>query len=172
MVVDYKIEAINILLDEGAILSRYFPLIKYKEIVVKNLKERNIRMKSECSLLNDEELMNLGLENIDNVNLFKRFLQLYDVDDKKIKALSKLTLSREEKESYQELFLLPGVKETRANLYYLSGIKTLVNLASLNENDIINKTKECIRKNNLILSVPLPKEVRTHIAVAKAITAK
>ena len=36
---DYKIEAIKVLLNEDCILSRYYPLISCKDILVENLKK-------------------------------------------------------------------------------------------------------------------------------------
>lgn len=43
-------------------------------------------------------------------------------------------------------------------------------IASASPQEIIAKTENIIRKENLSLKVPLMKEVKTHIAVARAFT--
>ena len=72
------------------------------------------------------------------------------------------------KESFVELYYLPGVKQVRANLYYLAGYKKLDDFINTNEDEVIKKTSETIKKYKLDCIVPLRKEIRTHIAVAKA----
>lgn len=169
MVLNYEIDAIELLLDENAILSRYFPLIPLKKDILFGLKSINVFKKSDCFKLTDEKLMNIGLKTIENVRLFKRFLSLYDVDDKKLKEIEKSDLSIEERNAFKELFLLPGVKITRARLYYLSGYKTLADIAKTNEKEMICRTQSTIKNQNLNCFAPLPKEIRTQIVVAKAI---
>lgn len=63
--------------------------------------------------------------------------------------------------------MLPGVKETRANLYYLSRFQSLADISRSTAEEIIQKMVETIKKYNLDYSVALPKEVKTHIAVSK-----
>ena len=60
----------------------------------------------------------------------------------------------------RELYYLPGVRYTRANLYYRSGIRTLMDFAASQPEEIIAKTEELIRKENLDLKAPLMKEVK------------
>lgn len=65
---------------------------------------------------------------------------------------------------------LPGVKSTRAMLYYKAGLCSLETIARSSVQDIIAKTEHVIKTEYLDLKVPLMKEVRTHIAVARAFT--
>ena len=84
--------------------------------------------------------------------------------------LKGLFCSKEEYDAIKELYLLPGVKSTRARLYYDSGFRNLNKIATAQPEQIIQKTSELIVRNGLNLKVPLLKEVKTHIAVAKAFT--
>ena len=162
----YKIEAISVLLNEDAILSRYYPLISYKDILIDRLKKNNLLTNYDCFNSDINILLNI-LGSIELVNLFKRFLIMYEVDESKITKINNLNISEEEKKSYRELFLLPGVKQTRADLYYLSGYKSLKDIASSDVNEITNRMNEAINKYNLNYIVALPKEIKTHIAVSK-----
>ena len=65
---------------------------------------------------------------------------------------------------------LPGVKSTRAMLYFKAGFHSLLDIALSSPQEIIAKTENVIRKENLSLKVPLLKEVKTHVAVARAFT--
>ena len=124
---NYKIEAIIILLKEDCILTGYYPLIQYKESLVCNLKKLGCITKSE--MLSDEELQQAGLPDIGLVNLFRRFLTMYDINPSKLKEIGKLDISPEEAEGYLELYHLPGVKSTRASLYYKAGFRSLEDIA-------------------------------------------
>jgi len=165
---NYNVEAINILLNKECILERYYPLIPFKDVIVNRLKENGINTKEEAlncdailsNLFNDEKL----------TFLFNRFLNMYEINKSKLKEIDKLDLSEEERKSFQELYFLPGVKETRARLYYLSGLKTLNDIASKSSKEIIELTSKTINKMNLISKAPLEKEANTHIAVAKLLT--
>ncbi len=166
----YKIEAIEILLDKDAILSRYYPLIPYKTLLVSELKKNDILTNYDCFLDSSNNILLKCLGSTELVNLFKRFLVMYEVDESKLNIINKLDISVDEKESYKELFLLPGVKETRARLYCLSGYKSLNDISSSSVIDISNNMKLAIERYNLDYSLALPKEIKTHIAVAKAYT--
>ncbi len=167
---DYKIEAMTVLLDENCILKRYFALIPYKYILVENLKKLGCNRKSDCMMLSDETLLTAGLENDEMVALFRAFLSLYDINPVKLKEIDSICKSPEETASFQELYHLPGVKSTRAMLYYKAGLGSLENIAHSSPQEIIAKTEQVIREENLELKVPLMKEIRTHIAVARAFT--
>ena len=167
---DYKIEAIKVLLNKDCILTRYYPLIPYKEILVKNLKKMGCDTKSDCMKLSDETLLDAGLANTEMVHLFKAFLVLYDIKPAKLKEIASVCKNDEEIQSFQELYQLPGVKSTRAMLYFKAGFHSLADIALSSPQEIITKTEDVIRKENLSLKVPLLKEVKTHIAVAKAFT--
>ena len=165
---DYQIEAIQELLNEDCILTRYYPLIPYKLLLIKYFKAMGCRVKSDCLKLSDEALMSAGLPNIEEVNLFRGFLTMYDVNPRKFKEIDSVSRTPEEVEAFKQIYHLPGVKSTRANLYYKSGFTSLDAIASSTPEEIRKRTEELIEKEKLNLKVPLMKEIKTHIAVAKA----
>lgn len=167
---DYRIEALEILLNEDCLLERYYPLIPYKGVLIENLKKRNCVSKSDCTALSDDALIRMGLENLELVNLFRRFLALYDVKDSKFKEIETIATNEVEVAAFRELYLLPGVKATRALLYFDSGYDSLVKIATALPKQIIRDTSDLIQRKGLSLKAPLLKEVRTHIAVAKVLT--
>ena len=162
----YNIEAIDVLLNEDLILQRYYPLISYKKILLEKFKENKILTNYDC-LDKGHNILLECLGSVELLNLFNRFLTMYEIEENKLKIVDCLKISKEEKEAYKELFLLPGVKETRANLYYLSGYKCLLDFINCNEEEIIKNMNYTIKKYNLDCKAALPKEVKTHIAVAK-----
>lgn len=167
---DYKIEAIDILLNEECILQRYYPLIQLKNILIHNLLNNGCFSKSDCSLLSDEVLIQMGLADVEMVRLFRLFLNMYDVKPSKMKEIEKVSENEEEKGIFRELYLLPGVKAVRARLYASAGYTDLFKIAGTSSETIISDTTRVIMQNELDLKVPLLKEVRTHIAVAKVLT--
>lgn len=167
---NYNIEAFEYLLDKECLSDRYYLLIQYKEKLINNAHKLGCKTKDDLFNLSDSKIKKLGLKDEETIKLFKRFLTLYDPSQIKFKEIDKLNLEPKEKRAYKELYYLPGVKQTRASLYYLSGFKTLKAIAKYDVNKIINKTALTIKENKLSCIVPLPKEVRTHIAVAKAFT--
>ena len=84
---NYKIEAIDVLLNEDCILQRYFPLIQYKEMLIENLMNNHYFSKAECMELPDEILIEMGLPNHELVKLFRNFMVMYDVKDSKFKDI-------------------------------------------------------------------------------------
>lgn len=167
---DYRVEAFTILMNDDCLLQRYYPLIPYKGVLIENLKKINCSSKSECTALSNETMIAIGLPNPELVNLFRRFLVLYDVKGSKFKEIDTIAASEEEAAALRELYLLPGVKSVRAKLYYDSGYGTLRKIASALPEQIILDTSGLIQRKGLRIKAPLPKEVRTHIAVAKALT--
>lgn len=170
MRLNYKIEAIDVLLKEDCILQRYFPLIQYKEMLIENLMNNHYFSKAECMELPDEILIEMGLPNHELVKLFRNFMVMYDVKDSKFKDIKDIVTNEAEADSFRELYLLPGVKGVRAKLYYDANYKCLSTIASANTEQIIRDTSKVILQKGLKWKAPLPKEVRTHIAVAKAFT--
>mgnify|MGYP003303682631 CR=1 FL=1 len=75
-------------------------------------------------------------------------------------------------ELYNDLFLREEIKDILRSMYDFERIMTRVVYQNANARDleIIAKTENIIRKENLSLKVPLMKEVKTHIAVARAFT--
>ncbi len=167
---NYKIEAIDVLINDDCILNRYYALIPYKATLISNLQRSGIVSKEECLSLADDFLLQMGLPDVDMVNLFRSFLVMYDVKPQKLREIEKVSSCEEEIKSFHELYLLPGVKEIRARLYYEAGYKFLADIAAVLPEQIIYDTGEVIKQKNLDLKVPLLKEVKTHIAVAKAYT--
>ena len=167
---DYKTECLDFLLEKSCLSERYHPLIAYKETLIPWLLSRGCKTKSDIQKLSDDDFTGIGLNDAGIIRLFRRFLTLYDPSAQKFREIEKLCKGSEKTESFRELYYLPGVKYVRANLYYLSGYKTLFDIASSSEEEILGKTAEAISENALDCIVPLPKEVRTHIAVAKAFT--
>lgn len=167
---DYKIGAIKELLNEDCILTRYYSLIPYKYNLVENLNRMGCYTKSDCMKLSDKSLLDAGLPDIDMVKLFKAFLSMYDINPTKLREITSICKTPEETQSFRELYQLPGVKSTRAMLYYKAGFRSLDAIASSSPQEIIARTENIIRKENLSLKVPLMKEIKTHIAVARAFT--
>lgn len=167
---NYKIEAIETLLNYDCILQRYVSLIPYKSILIRNLRERSCFSKEECADLSDEVLLKMGLPDLEKVCLFRSFLVMYDAKPQKLKEIDKVCGSDEERNSFRELYLLPGVKAVRAKLYYEAGYKYLKDIALASAEQIINDTAAAIQQKKADLKVPLLKEVKTHIAVAKTYT--
>lgn len=167
---DYKIEAIRVLLKQDCVLQRYFPLIRYKEALVQNLSANGFRTKSDCVVLSDEDLIAMGLPSGELAALFRCFLTLYDAKASKFRDIEDFAENEAEAAAFRELYLLPGVKAVRAKLYRDAGYGTLGKIASASPEQIIRDTSPFILKRGLNLKAPLPKEVRTHIAVAAALT--
>lgn len=167
---DYRIEAISLLLNEDCILKGYYPLIQHKDGLVEQLKMLGCRRKSDAMLLSDEQLLCAGLPDAGMVALFRRFLAMYDPKPQKMREIAAVSQTPEEAEAFEELYLLPGVKSTRARLYMLAGFGSLAEIAAGMAESLITACQQTIERENLTLKAPLMKEARTHIAVARAFT--
>lgn len=165
---NYKIESIIVLLNEDCVLSRYYPLIPVKTDLANYLKQQGVVYKDDCNKIADSKLAESGLLDTNTVRLFRRFLSMYDINPTKTKELNSLQLTADEKKSFAELYLLPGVKYTRASLYYKAGLQSLYDFTQLTATEIVDKCNATIVTQNLDCKCPLLKEVKTHIAVAKA----
>jgi len=128
------------------------------------------RRKSDCMNLSEKSLLDIGLPDAEMAGLFRRFLTMYDIKPAKLKEIDAVCQTPEEASSFRELYHLPGVKSTRAALYYKAGFRSLEMLARSSVEQIVAKTESVIEAENLNLKVPLMKEIRTHIAVARAFT--
>ena len=69
------------------------------------------------------------------------------------------------------LMRLPGVKDTRASLYYDSGLRSLDDFASSTTDKILEKVSDYIAKSKCGKSVPQRKEIETQIAVSRVFSA-
>ncbi len=167
---DYRIEAISLLLNEDCILQGYYPLIPYKHELVEQLKLLGCARKSDVTRLDDEALLRAGLPDMGMVALFRRFLGMYDPKPQKLREIASVSEMPEEAAAFAELYLLPGVKSTRARLYMLAGFASLASIAEMEPECLIVACEETIVREQLALKAPLMKEARTHIAVARAFT--
>lgn len=168
--INYRTEAIRELLNTDCVLERYDRLVPCKDDLADFYLSKGCFTKEQCLRLPDDAVLQSGLLDQAGLNLFKRFLSLYDIDPAKLREIDRLALSAQEAAAYAELYLLPGVKRVRASLYYMSGIRSLRQIADLTPQDMIGRTTQAIKKYLLDCKAPLLKEARTHIAVAKAFT--
>lgn len=167
---NYTIEALEYLLKPECLSERYYPLIQYKDKLIKQSKRLGCKTKNDISNLSDTQLIDIGLKDQAIIKLLRKFLVMYEPNPQKVKEIEKLNLSNKERFAYQELYYLPGVKQIRASLYYHSGYKSLKDIGNASVKEILEKISLTISKNKLSCIVPLSKEVCTHIAVAKAFT--
>ena len=167
---DYKIEAFGILLREDCLSERYSPLVGKREELISGLLRLGCRTKNDAAALPDGALAEIGLESEEMIRLFRRFLTIYDPSPAKFREIDKICTDPEEKEAYRELYYLPGVKAVRAALYFRSGYRSMKDFTDTSAEEVLERTSRTIAENGLTCIVPLPKEVRTHIAVAKAFT--
>lgn len=167
---NYQVQGIEVLLCEDCILKYYYPLIPYKEQLVKAFLQMNCPTRDHCLSLTDDELIAAGLRG-DLCGLFRRFLHLYDYKGKGIRDIPDAeNRPDDEVAALLELMLLPGVKTIRAQLYFHCGLKSLRDFAAADWQSLQNRIAQCIEQEALPYSLPLPKELRTQIAVAKAFT--
>ncbi|MDD2648840.1 MAG: DUF4332 domain-containing protein [Eubacteriales bacterium] len=68
-----------------------------------------------------------------------------------------------------DLMRLPGVKGIRARLYLDAGYSSITEFSKAAPDEVIKKTSAVIENRRLSLAKPLPKEVRTQLAVSKAL---
>lgn len=165
---NYPVEALVILLDEACLMERYHPLIPYRERLISGFQSLGCKTKDEAAALSDEALMGIGLSDPETVRLLRRFLTLYDPDPKKFREIAKVASDPEEQRAFGELYTLPGVRQARASLYYKAGYRSLSDFAGTSVEEVQKRTRQAITEYHLACIVPLPKEIRTHIAVAKA----
>ena len=169
---NYKIEALAILLDRECLSERYYSLIEYKETLLSGLRDRGVETKNEAEALPDEAFVQMGMEDEEQIRLLRRFFTIYDANPRKFREIDRVTDDPEARKVFRELYFLPGVKYIRANLYDLSGYRTLRDIAASTPEEILARTKRTIEEMKLACIVPLPREVRTHIAVARAFCLK
>ena len=169
---DYDLDALTVLLREDCLIQRYRPLISCREQLLSGLRRLGCRTKCDAARLSDDALRQSGLPDDGMIRLFRQFLDLYEPGPQKLRELAKLCVDPAEQEAYRELYHLPGVRQVRAALYLRSGYRSLAALADADADEVIRRTAAVIDRDSLPCAVPLPKEVRTHIAVAKAFTGK
>lgn len=164
---NYLIEGIEILLEEDRILNCYHPLVPYKHHLVQELQSLGCKTRDDCLALSDDALYSAGLP-AGMAGLFRRFLRLYDYKGRGPKDVPGVeNRSAEEITSMLELMRLPGVKAIRAQLYYHCGLKSLTDFAVSDATALQKHIASIIEQEELPYTPPLPKELRTQIAVAK-----
>lgn len=167
---NYLIQGIEVLLVEDRILKGYVPLIPFSGQLVQGLLALGCKTRDDCLALSDDELASAGLPT-QLTGLFRRFLHLYDYKGKGIKDIPDAEAkSAEEIAALLELMRLPGVKAIRAQLYYHCGLRSLADFAAWEAEPLRAHIAQVIERDTLPCSVPLPKELRTQIAVAKLFT--
>ena len=162
---NYPMEALTVLLRRDCLSERYYSLLPYRERLLSALAGKR---KNEAASLTDGELIHIGLPDVETIRLLRRFFALYDPRPDKLREISQLAADEKERAAFRELYMLPGVKAVRASLYYRSGYTSLGDVANTTVEEVQRRTAETIAADGLGCTVPLPKEVRTHIAVAKA----
>lgn len=167
---NYRIEAIALLLAEDRILKGYIPLISCKHQLIQGLHDLGCRTRDDCLALTDEALYAAGLPS-GLAGLFRRFLRMYDYKGKGAKDIPDAAArSPEEIAALLQLMYLPGVKAIRAHLYYHCGLHSLVDFTAADAENLRAHIAAVIERDNLPFSPPLPKELRTQITVAKVFT--
>lgn len=165
---DYPLEAMDVLLNQNCLAERYYPLLLYKELLLRELPLRGCKIKSDAEKLPDAVFTEIGIPDAGMLRLFRRFLALYDPKPTKFREIPKVTSDQKERDVFRELYHLPGVKAVRAALYYRSGFRSLSDFAEATPEEVLTRTAGTVTEFRLSCIAPLPKEVRTHIAVAKA----
>lgn len=166
---NYPLDALPLLLEKDVLLARYHALMPYREALLLGLRELGCKRKNDVLALSDMGIIKAGLPDA-LVPLFRRFLTLYDPAPQKFREISKVTSDPGEASAFRELYHLPGVRHTRAELYFRAGFRSLYDIASVTPEELLEKTARVISEQALPYAVPLPKEARTHVAVAKAFT--
>lgn len=165
---NYSIDALEVLLNRDCLSERYYPLIPYKSILISKLRLLGCKTKNDAAGLSDTSLMQMGLNDAETINLLRRFFTIYDPKPDKFREIEKLSADPEEQTAFRELYYLPGVKSVRATLYYRSGYKSVQDFADTTVDEVLQRTAFAISHYNLSCIIPMPKEVRTQIAAAKA----
>ena len=167
---DYRIEALDVLLDRDCLMERYFPLIPYRDALIRGLRRLGCVTKNDAAALPDGCFSEMGLQDGAQIALLRRFFTPYDPKPAKFRELDALSADPAETAVLREFYFLPGVRFIRADLYYRAGYRSLRELALSSPEEVRRRTAEAIHRDGLSCIVPLPKEARTHIAVAGAFT--
>lgn len=203
-----KIEDIKIILNKDTTLTRYYPLIPLKNIIIERLVTNGILFKSQYDEIYDSNIERIreitGMpEGIDES--FHSVLHLHDFKNRNLKELEsinsnalakvlahgykksldiiKLASEKGEDELSQlldigaadtrklcalcHLMRLPGVKDTRASLYYDSGLQSLDDFRNNTLDKILEMITSYIANSGCGKSVPQRKELATQIAVSR-----
>lgn len=150
-------------LREDTTMERYWPLISMREALLRYLAELGLVFRDDVTDAVIDSLT--GRFGEDSVRLFRRFLHLYDFNPAKLRELRQIA-DPSEAAALSQLLRLPGVKSKRAGVYYHSGV-TLNILAEKSTEEIREMVRAYLTRENRPETVPFPKEVNCHRAVAK-----
>ena len=150
-------------LREDTIMERYWPLIPIRKELLRYLAELGLVFRDDVT----EGVLSALEERFgaEPVRLFARFLHLYDFNPVKLRELKQVA-DPSEAAALSELLRLPGVKLLRAGVYYHSGV-TLNILAEKSTEEIREMVRAYLERENRPETVPFPKEVNCHRAVAQ-----
>lgn len=166
---NYRIQGITLLLEADHVLTRYLPLIPYRDSLVEALLQRGCSTRDDCLMLSDAQLSQCGLPP-ELTGLFRRFLRLYEYKGRGLRDIPDAqNRSAEENAALLDLMRLPGVKAIRAQLYERCGL-CLRDFAHADPEALRQRIIRVIQRDHLPFSPPLPKELRTQIAVARVLT--
>ena len=150
-------------LREDTTMERYWPLIPHRDTLLQFLRERSLVFRDDVTEETFDALRGSFGEEI--TRLFCRFLHLYDFKPAKLRELKQVA-DPSEAAALSELLRLPGVKLLRAGVYYHSGV-TLNVLAEKSTEEIREMVRAYLEREGRTETVPFPKEVNCHRAVAK-----
>ena len=84
---DYRVEALDVLLDRNRLPERYFPLIPYRDALIRGLKQAGCVTKNDAAALPDMCFSEMGLKDGAEIALLRRFFTLYDPKPSKFREL-------------------------------------------------------------------------------------
>lgn len=150
-------------LREDTTMERYWSLIPHRDALLDFLTGQGLVFRDDVT----EGVLTALEERFgeDTVRLFRRFLHLYDFNPVKLRELRQVA-DPAEAAALAELLRLPGVKLRRAGVYYHSGV-TLNVLAGKSTEEIRDMVREWLSRESRPETVPFPKEVNCHRAVAE-----
>ena len=142
------------------VLERYFPLIPHRAALDAAFRARGLVLRDEVTAPVLDSLR--GDFDDETLRLLTRYLHLYDFSKAKLRELRGLP----DEAALSELVRLPGVRRTRAEVYLRSGV-TLEVLAEKSTAEIRDMVRAYLTQEGRTETVPFPKEVNCHRAVAK-----
>ena len=160
---NYYMDDLIASLEREVVVERYYPLIPHKEALTAVLHQHGAVRKDQLSDAVIEDVRILLGEAVSN--LFARFVHLYDFNPSKLREIRDYA-GKPEYDQLAALLRLPGVRLLRAELYFHSGV-TLELLAEKSTEDIRALVRTYIQREARSETVPRPKEVNCHRAVAK-----
>ena len=162
---NFYLEDLILSLEKETTLDRYQPLFSLREELLCFAKEQGLLFRDDV----DGEMLSRFAARFgqDTAALFKRFLHLYDFGKAKLKELGPYQ-GTAEYAALADLLRLPGVRLLRAELYLRSGV-TLETLTAHTTAEIQAMVRAYVEREHRPETVPFPKEINCHRAVARMI---